>query len=131
MRISYSLSNILVAGPVKKNRVTFTNRSSWIIDGDEIALELGISKCRLINDFLAVGYGLLTLDKESECVVLQHGEVDNRSPIACIGAGTGLGQCFLTPDSDGEYQCFPCEGGHTEYAPRNEVTSHSLYLATS
>ena len=59
-------------------------------------------------------------------------------PKVCIGAGTGLGECYLTPsfiphyysDSSNsnnninqppvEYNCFPSEGGHVEYAPRND-----------
>eukprot|EP00597_Dinobryon_sp_UTEXLB2267_P000637 CAMPEP_0170067782 /NCGR_PEP_ID=MMETSP0019_2-20121128/6991_1 /TAXON_ID=98059 /ORGANISM="Dinobryon sp., Strain UTEXLB2267" /LENGTH=412 /DNA_ID=CAMNT_0010275239 /DNA_START=36 /DNA_END=1274 /DNA_ORIENTATION=- len=110
------------AGPVKNNVVRFTNRDSWHIDGELIAEELGIDSVRLINDFLAVGYGILTLDETTECLVLQGGTKDPTAPIACIGAGTGLGQCFLTPDSiGGIYQCFPSEGGHAEFSPRNDL----------
>lgn len=33
-----------------------------------------------------------------------------------------MGQCFLTPnETDGSYQCFPSEGGHAEFAPRNDI----------
>lgn len=111
-----------VAGPVKDNVVRFTNRASWSIDGDFISKELGISCVKLINDFLAVGYGILTLNESTECIVLQHGHKQPNAPIACIGAGTGLGECFLTPNSsDGVYQCFPSEGGHSEFAPRNDL----------
>jgi len=45
-------------------------------------------------------------------------------PKVCIGAGTGLGECYLTPTDDTKdatYQCFPSEGGHVEYAPRNDL----------
>jgi len=50
-------------------------------------------------------------------------------PKVCIGAGTGLGECYLTPNDDTDssadglptYQCFPSEGGHVEYAPRNDL----------
>lgn len=110
-----------VAGPVKDNIVVFTNRDSWSINGFEIAQVLGIQTVKLVNDFLAIGYGLLTLDEAKECVVLQNAKKNLTAPIACIGAGTGLGECFLTPDSNGVYHCFPSEGGHAEYAPRNEV----------
>ncbi len=27
----------------------------------------------------------------------------------------------MTPNSDGNYQCFPSEGGHAEFAPRNDL----------
>ena len=115
---------LAVAGPVKANKVRFTNRASWSIDGDEIAAAFQIRTVSLINDFLAMGYGILTLDEEKECVALQKAEKVRSAPIACIGAGTGLGECFLTPDSSGKYTCFPSEGGHAEFAPRDDV-SHS------
>ena len=116
---------LAVAGPVKNNYVRFTNRDSWELDGFKIGEELEIKKVFLINDFEAAGYGLLTLNTEIECVTLQRAEKQSGAPIACIGAGTGLGQCFLTPSGDsdesGDYRCFPSEGGHAEFAPRNEV----------
>jgi glucokinase len=52
---------LAAAGPVKNNIVRFTNRDSWEIDGDQIGEELGIKKVFLINDFVAAGYGVLTL----------------------------------------------------------------------
>lgn len=113
---------LAVAGPVKDNMVRFTNRDTWSIDGDKLQEDMGIRRIRLMNDFVAVGYGLLTLNEETECVTLQHAEKKKNKPIACIGAGTGLGECFLTPNAIGEYDCFPSEGGHAEFAPRNEVT---------
>lgn len=52
------------------------------------------------------------------------------SPKVCIGAGTGLGECYLTPSSDGTYTCFPSEGGHVEYAPRCDLEVELLqYLS--
>jgi glucokinase len=116
-----------VAGPVKGNTVRFTNRDSWSIDGDIISEEFSIPVVKLVNDFLAVGYGILTLNEEKECISLQKGIKDNNAPIACIGAGTGLGECFLTP-ANGVYQCFPCEGGHTDFAPRNEVCNDNFLV---
>jgi glucokinase len=80
-----------VAGPVADNVVRFTNLSDWSIIGDELAIEFGIKKVKLINDFVAAGYGLLTLNEEKECLVLQKGVKNKNAPIACIGAGTGLG----------------------------------------
>jgi glucokinase len=62
---------LAVAGPVSNNSVEFTNRKEWSIDGDDIASHFGIHHVRLINDFMAVGYGLLTLNEKTECVTLQ------------------------------------------------------------
>jgi glucokinase len=119
---------LAVAGPVKNNIVRFTNRDSWEIDGDKIGEELKIKKVLLINDFVAAGYGVLTLNTDHECITLQRAVKQTTAPIACIGAGTGLGQCFLTPDGEsGNYSCFPSEGGHAEFAPRNEVLLRDTY----
>ena len=50
--------------------------------------------------------------------------IDATGPKVCIGAGTGLGECFLTTPSlspELGYECFPSEGGHVEYSPSNEL----------
>jgi glucokinase len=49
----------------------------------------------LVNDFTAMGYGLLTL-RDDECVVINNVPPKEGGVIATIGAGTGLGQCFLS-----------------------------------
>lgn len=113
---------LAVAGPVANNQAKLTNRSSWVIDGQELGKELGMERIRVINDFVAMGYGLLTLNEEKECVVLQSAPKQRDAPIACIGAGTGLGECFITPNGTGGYECYGSEGGHAEFAPRNDVS---------
>jgi glucokinase len=118
-----------VAGPVTNNRVSFTNRESWSIDGEDIAQSFGIRIVKLVNDFVAVGYGLLTLKEETECKVLQSAPKVSNAPIACIGAGTGLGECFLTVGPNGQYVCYPTEGGHTEFAPRSVVRLASILIS--
>jgi len=113
-----------VAGPVDRNTVAFTNRSGWVICGENLGKTLGIPKVKLINDFVANGYGLLTLDEAKETVSVQDVEGrETRSglPIACIGAGTGLGECFMTAGGDGVYESYPSEGGHAEFAPRTDL----------
>lgn len=122
---------LAVAGPVDNNVVRFTNRGSWTIDGDQIAQEFGIKVVELVNDFVAAGYGVLTLDEAAECVKLQDAPKVLDAPIACIGAGTGLGECFLTPGTDGSYQCYPTEGGHSEFAPRDDVRFTCRFFITS
>lgn len=69
-----------------------------------------------MNDFVANGYGILTLDRkdENDVVVLQDVEPVVGAPIACIGAGTGLGECYATsPTRKGppDYTAYPSEGG--------------------
>ncbi|EWM29239.1 glucokinase [Nannochloropsis gaditana] len=100
-----------------------TNRGRWIINGDRLAKEVGLKRVVLINDFVAQGYGLLTVDRTDtkEVHVLQDASPEPGAPIATIGAGTGLGECFLTPGEDGYYVAYPSEGGHAEFPPRTET----------
>ena len=53
--------------------------------------------------------------------MLQDAPVLRSAPIGCIGAGTGLGECFVTPNDDGFFTAWPSEGGHAEFAPRNDL----------
>lgn len=80
------------------------------------------------------GYGCLTLKKDEVCHLYGPSDLDKLpvGPKVCIGAGTGLGECYLTPNmrtlnddrttiTTTTYQCFPSEGGHVEYAPRYDL----------
>lgn len=110
------------AGPILDNTVNFTNiASGWCIDGLALALDLGIPEVQLVNDFTAMGYGLLCL-KAEETFVLNDVPPREGGTVATIGAGTGLGECFLSKDPSraSEYVCFATEGGHTDWAPRDD-----------
>ena len=114
------------AGGIKDNSVSFTNiKDGWTIEGNSLAKELGIPKVKLINDFEAQGYGLLTLSPQ-EKIKLNSAEPQPGAPIACVGAGTGLGECYLTAGHDGKYTCWPSEGGHAEASPRSAITSQII-----
>lgn len=103
----------------------FTNvESGWEIDGCLLQKSLDIPQVKLINDFAALGYGLLTL-RPSEYITLNDVTPDKSAPIATIGAGTGLGECFLTP-SGNAYDCYACEGGHTDFAPSDDLEVEML-----
>ncbi len=109
-----------IAGPVVENTSHLTNLN-WQLEGDRLAKSLEIPLVQLINDFAAVGYGIPGLGPE-DLKTLQTGEVDRRAPIAVLGAGTGLGQCFLIPDADQSHaRVFATEGGHGDFAPRTAL----------
>lgn len=113
------------AGGIANNSVEFTNvAKGWKINGNELSSALAIPQVKLINDFEAQGYGLLTLG-DHEVTTLNKGVRKPGAPMACVGAGTGLGECFLTC-ADGKYTCWPSEGGHAEFSPRSELTMDLL-----
>ncbi|SKB11456.1 Glucokinase [Planktothrix sp. PCC 11201] len=107
-----------IAGPVVHQTAKLTNLP-WHLDAQYLKEELAISQVTLINDFEAVGYGVTSLP-ESDILVLQKGQPQTDAPIGVIGAGTGLGQCFVTPLVN-RIKVYPCEGGHTDFAPRSEL----------
>jgi glucokinase len=81
--------------------------------------ELQITQVSLINDFEAIGYGVLGLEAK-DLQALQVGKASPNAPIAVIGAGTGLGECFLIRLAKG-VKVFATEGGHADFAPRSEL----------
>ena len=107
-----------IAGPVVNDTAKLTNLA-WFLDTQRLEQELGIAHVSLINDFAAVGYGIFGLNKQ-DLHTLQAGKLQPSAPIAIIGAGTGLGQGFLMKEKD-QYQVFPSEGGHADFAPRTEL----------
>lgn len=107
-----------IAGPVINNTSNLTNLN-WSLSGEHIAQVLSLEKVSLINDFAAIGYGILGLKPEDLCP-LQTVDPNPLAPIAIIGAGTGLGEGFLIPHN-GSYQVFSTEGGHTDFAPRSPL----------
>ncbi len=109
---------LAIAGPIVNNTSQLTNLS-WFLRGEFLAGALGVETVQLINDFEAIGYGVLGLAPE-DIYELQAGNPSAHSPMAVLGAGTGLGQGFLLPCGD-EYAVFPSEGGHVDFAPQSEL----------
>lgn len=106
-----------IAGPIKNNVCKAMNLP-WIIDAKEMQKELGIPSIALINDLEANAYGIKTL-KEEDFFVLNKGILQNNYNQALISAGTGLGQAGLFWNKQ-EHIPFACEGGHADFAPRNQ-----------
>ncbi len=106
-----------VAGPVREGKSKITNLS-WVIDAAILSQTLGIGKVFLLNDLEANAYGLQCLKKE-ELFLLHKGSAQNGNQ-ALIAAGTGLGEAGLFWDGKVHHP-FACEGGHTDFAPRNAM----------
>ncbi len=107
-----------IAGPVKEGKVTTTNLA-WVVDSEKLAGQLALETVCVINDLEAIGYGVEGLDPQ-DLEILTQGGPRPEGNVAIIAAGTGLGQagCFW----DGQrHHPFACEGGHTDFAPRNDL----------
>jgi glucokinase len=107
-----------IAGPVKERTAKVTNLP-WLINADELQQAFAIARVELMNDFMAVGYGLAAL-QDSELYCLQEAAAIPRATRVVIGAGTGLGQACLVWEN-GQYKPYPSEGSHVDFAPRNHI----------
>jgi glucokinase len=106
-----------VAGPVGGGRCRLTNLD-WEVDEASLRRTLGVREAYLINDLQATASSLPFL-RESDRAVIQEGETDPQGNMAVLAAGTGLGEGFLVGSCAG-YIPLASEGGHVDFAPRDE-----------
>jgi glucokinase len=107
-----------VAGPVRNGRVEASNLP-WIIESQRLADELKLDKAVLINDLEANAWGIATLDPR-DVVALNQVKGNPLGNQAVISAGTGLGEAGMYWDGS-RHHIFATEGGHADFAPRNEL----------
>jgi glucokinase len=107
-----------VAGPVRGGRSKISNLP-WTIDSRELAQQLKLDSVGLINDLEAYAYGVDALESK-DVVALSEGSEHADGNRAVISARTGLGVAGLYWDGF-RHHPFACEGGHTDFAPRNEL----------
>lgn len=155
-----------VAGPVdisRDNGIVTTSQRDYLIglngkdiveecrtNGDAPLLLSCLKACVIINDFVAQGYGCLSLTttapgelkqlivSNSNSNINSNSNSNNCSnnsatgPKFCVGAGTGFGSCYMAPttttihnDCDSseltEYIVFPSEYGQSDWAPNPAV----------
>lgn len=108
-----------VAGPVAQGRVQTTNLP-WLLDERDLASKLGTPRVKLLNDLEATAFGMLHLPAaDLDC--LHTGRSPARQGhIAVIAAGTGLGEAYLFHDGK-QHHPVASEGGHADFAPRNDL----------
>ena len=107
-----------VAGPVRNGRVEASNLP-WIVDSKRIAQELQVDRASLINDLEANAWGIGELSA-SDVVPLNKVKYSVQGNQAVIAAGTGLGEAGMSWDG-ACHHIFASEGGHADFAPRNEL----------
>lgn len=107
-----------VAGPVKNGRCKTTNLA-WDVSEKKLKNRFGWDNVRLINDLTATAYAVPLLTGR-ELFSLNQGKRSRGESIGLIAPGTGLGMALLAW-KDGNYVPVPSEGGHSDFAPQNEV----------
>lgn len=106
-----------VAAPIQDGECRGPNLP-WAFSERELSAAARVSHVTLVNDFAALGTGIPFVPA-SGLLTLQAGISVPRGPIALIGAGTGLGEGFLTWNNE-RYVAHASEGGHVTFAPRTE-----------
>jgi len=112
-----------VAGPVRRGRSKISNLP-WVIDSRDLAKQLKLDSVGMINDLEAYAYGIDGLDSK-DFVTLNAGSEDAEGNRAVISARTGLGVAGLYWDGF-RHHPFACEGGHSDFAPRNALEMELL-----
>jgi glucokinase len=112
-----------VAGPVRGGRSKISNLP-WTIDAREVAKQLKLNSVGLLNDLEAYAYGVDGLESK-DFITLSEGVDDAEGNRAVISAKTGLGMAGLYWDGF-RHHPFACEGGHADFAPRNELQTELL-----
>jgi len=111
-----------IAGPVVNGRVEATNLP-WTVESQSLAKELRIPKAMLINDLESNAWGIPALP-EKDLIALNRIQTSQASTSsgnqAVISAGTGLGEAGMYWDG-ANHHVFACEGGHSDFAPRNDL----------
>ena len=103
-----------IANPIRGDRVQMTNHN-WSFSILELQTALGLDRLIVINDFTALALSLTTLTA-ADLRKIGSGEAMPGSPLALLGAGTGLGVSGLLPSRNGRSVPINGEGGHVTLA---------------
>ncbi len=102
---------IAIAGPVSVKSARLTNRD-WAFDAGSLADGLSVSGVNLINDIVALGYGLSALAPD-QLLALRDGAVPTgNGQRLVVGIGTGLNVCMAKDDPRGPV-ILEAEFGHS------------------
>lgn len=107
-----------VAGPVVQGHASVTNLS-WETDEPHLAQALSFERVHLINDLEAIASAIPLL-RADDLHTLNDRAPRPGGAIAVVAPGTGLGEAFLTWNGH-RYEAQPSEGGHTDFAPTDEL----------
>lgn len=128
-----------VAGPITElpeggQRAQITNLR-YSIETESLAATCGLGRVRLCNDFYAVAYAVAQAARSPssgaaaarlELLPLNPaGQPAPRGAVAVLGAGTGMGQALIARSVDPP-AILPTEGGHSDFAPRDELEADLL-----
>lgn len=110
--------SIAFAGPVLQGKAKATNLD-WSLDVETLRADLGIAEVFIINDLEGEAYGLVALEPD-DVVTVYPGKPSGMGNAGILAPGTGLGEAGLYWDG-ARLHPFATEGGHTDFAPRQDL----------
>ena len=116
---------IAIAAAIRVEVIKFTN-NPWIVRPSLIDAKLKLDGHVLLNDFEAVAHAVAAVGEEHLLHVTgPDGPLPDDGVVSVVGPGTGLGVAILHRDR-GRVQVLPTEGGHSDFAPLDEVEDRLL-----
>ncbi len=108
-----------VPGPVYNGVVKITNLP-WIIEESSIIRRLEIPMVKLVNDLVATGASLRLLEQKDLDIIYPGSDDRELNIKGVLAPGTGLGQASVVTIGNQDH-VLGSEGGHVDFAPRNEL----------
>ncbi|MFM9829654.1 MAG: glucokinase [Sphingomonas sp.] len=116
---------IAVASPIGGDIIKLTN-NPWIIRPALVKERLAVDAFSLVNDFGAVGHAAAQLpDAMFSHLCGPDVPLPATGPMTVCGPGTGLGVAQILRTDHG-YHVIETEGGHTDFAPLDELEDAML-----
>ncbi len=106
-----------VAAVIRQGEAKLTNLD-WTLCEGKLQSRFGLREVTLINDLTALCASLPLL-QGSDLLEIQQGQREEKGIQAVIAPGTGLGEGFLIT-GDSLFLPQGSEGGHADFAPRNQ-----------
>lgn len=113
-----------LAGPIKNQEVTLTNRAGWHVSAKDLRSHFRFDAVELINDFHAMARSFPEFPVSSYDEIMP-GKPQAGAPVLVTGPGTGFGVATLVSGPEGTWTVISGEGGHMAYAPRTDI-EHAL-----
>lgn len=120
------------AGPKFDDSIKMTN-VNWLVSEGELRSKFALEHAVVLNDFVAMAKGA-TVIPDDGFQTLIDGKINYNKSVAVLGPGTGLGISCIVPNrvSSLPPTIIATEGGHTGFAPQNELQREILaYISQS
>jgi glucokinase len=114
-----------IAGPIDRERgECVTTNLPWVVKISELQAVLKINDVFLLNDVESIAYGIPHMTGADLRQLNKNEDVKVGNPkgnMVLIAPGTGLGEAILLYDTlDMHHHISATEGGHADFAPRNQ-----------